>query len=62
MLDRLVPSLNGADMVCAAEHDEVYLETNVKELEKVITDADILTLVRCGVRYDDTFDCLAMFV
>lgn len=58
LLDSLVPG--EGDMVSAAEHDEIFLDTEVEKLAKVATEADILELVRCGVRYSE-YDCLAMF-
>jgi len=66
MLDIVVPAeVNKSggynDMVSAASHDEIYLETDVDSLCKVATDDLIIDLVRCGVRYDETHDCLAMF-
>lgn len=67
MLDAAVPAeKNGADeyddMVSAAEHDEIYLAIEPEELAKVATKELIRDLVRCGVRYDERHDCLAMFV
>lgn len=61
LLDRLVPN-PGRDMVSAAEHDEIFLDTNCEALALVASEDDILNLHRCGVRYSDEFDCLAMFV
>ena len=58
LLDKLVPGHR--DMVCAAEHDEIYLDVDTEALALVATEDDILQLVRCGVRLDD--DSLAMFV
>lgn len=58
LLDKLVPG--DRDMVCAAEHDEIYLDVDTDALALVATEDDILQLVRCGVRLDD--DSLAMFV
>lgn len=61
LLDQLVPGA-GRDMISAAEHDEIFLDVDCDKLAEVATDADILTLTRCGVRYDASFGCLAMFV
>lgn len=61
LLDRLMPCA-GKDMVCAAEHDEIFLAVDCEKLAEVATDDDILMLSRCGVRYDSKNDCLAMFV
>lgn len=49
-------------MVSAAEHDEIYLDVSGEELCAVATEADLIYLHRCGVRYDSSTDSLAMFV
>lgn len=59
LLDSLLPG--NRDMVCAAAHDEIYLDADCDLLADVATEADILTLVRCGVRYDEQNECLTMF-
>lgn len=58
LLDKLVPGTVG--MIAAAEHDEIYLDVDPEKLAEVATEADILELVRCGVRFSD--DGLCMFV
>lgn len=60
LLDKLVPKTG--DMVTAAEHDEIFLETSCETLAEVATEDDILYLTRCGVRYDSELNSLAMFV
>jgi len=60
LLNELVPGTN--DMVSAAEHDEIFLSVEPEELNKVATDEQILELVRCGIRYNSSHDCLCMFV
>lgn len=62
MLDRLVPSEKSRDMVCSAEHDEIWLDVDIEELARVATEDDVLSLVRCGVRLDTDIQSLAMFV
>lgn len=59
LLDKLIPG--NSDIISASEHDEFYLDIDVKDLEKVITDGQVLDLVRCGIRYDTSYDCLSMF-
>jgi len=61
LLDKLVPR-PGRKMVAGAEHDEIYLDTDCDALAEVATEEDILTLTRCGVRYDSEVDSLALFV
>ncbi len=60
LLDQLLPGDRA--MVCAAEHDEIYLDVDVKKLARVITEEQVLELVRCGIRYNDDTDSLCMFV
>ena len=67
MLHALAPKKNCGDgnvsnMVAVAEHDEIYLCTDVEELEKVVTLEQVRDLVRCGVRYDSDLQSLCMFV
>lgn len=61
LLDKLAPE-PGREMISAASHDEIFLDTNCDKLAEVATEADIVTLIRCGVRYHGQFDSLAMFV
>ena len=60
LLDKLMPH-EGRDMVCAAAHDEIFLDADLEKLAEVATEDDILTLTRCGVHYDSETDSLAMF-
>jgi hypothetical protein len=60
LLNQLQPGTR--DLVSAAEHDEIYLDIDVDKLAEVITEDQVRDLARCGVRYDDGLDCLAMFV
>lgn len=60
LLDELLPGDN--DIVSWAGHDEICLGVDLEDLNKVITDEQILELIRCGVRYDGQYDALAMFV
>jgi hypothetical protein len=61
LLDKLLPN-DGRDMVCGAEHDEIFLDADLERLAEVATEEDVLTLTRCGVRYDSDTGSLAMFV
>ena len=60
LLDKLMPATR--DIVCCAEHDEIWLDVEPEELSKVATEEQIIELIRCGVRYDIGTDSLAMFV
>ena len=59
LLDKLLPGK--FDMVAAAEHDQIYLEPSPEELLKVATKDQLRDLHRCGVRYSEDTNSLAMF-
>jgi hypothetical protein len=59
LLDRLAPS--SCDIIDSAVHDEISLHVDCRKLAKAATEEDVLTLVRCGVRYDDEYEGLNMF-
>jgi hypothetical protein len=53
---------DGHTTVSACNHDEIFLAFDVDALAEVITEEQILELVRCGVGYDSHHDALYMFV
>lgn len=59
LLDALFPG--DRDMVESAEHDEIWLNVELEQLEGKVTEAQLLELIRCGVRIDDS-GYLCMFV
>ena len=50
------------DIVSGADHDIIWLETDIDELNNAASKEDIVTLLRCGVHFSSEYDCLAMFV
>jgi len=48
------------DMVAAAEHDEIYLQTDDGDLAAKATEEQVIELIRCGVRFGR--DSLCMYV
>ena len=58
LLDELVPGTT--DMVSHTEHDEIWLGVDPEDVFKVATPAQVIELIRCGVRYDG--ECFKMFV
>lgn len=60
LLDQLVPGEH--DIVSAAEHDEIWLSVDPDDLVKVATEAQIVELMRCGVRYDKNLNSFCFFV
>lgn len=61
LLDKILPEV-GRDIVVGAAHDLIYLEADSAKLAEIATEADVITLVRCGVIYDSETNGLAMFV
>lgn len=57
LLDSLVPSDD--DIVSAAEHDQIYLGTDIDKFAAVATPEIVKELSRCGVFIDE--GSLAMF-
>lgn len=55
LLDKLAPSKINEDMVCAAEHDEIFLSADPETFAANATEQDVETLIRCGIRYSDDF-------
>ncbi len=63
MLHDLAPVRNGVgsqilDIVAAAEHDEIFLATDIEKLAEVATPGIIRDLARCGVRLGDCGLCM----
>jgi hypothetical protein len=59
LLDELVPGAR--DIVCGSQHDVFYLDVEPGDLAAVVTDAQVLELVRCGVMHSEADECLRMF-
>ena len=67
LLDKLLPvaaTYHGLapDLISCAEHDQLWLATDVEELAKVITREQVQALVFFGVFYHPDVDSLSMFV
>jgi hypothetical protein len=63
LLEEIAPSSNKnwVPIICASEHDEIWLDTDCAVLADKATPEQIHELVRCGVMYSDEYDCLSMF-
>jgi hypothetical protein len=60
LLDSIVP--NSGDMISAAEHDEIFLDTSCDDFAERGTEDDVITLLRCGITYSGEYDCFRMMV
>jgi hypothetical protein len=59
LLNFLVPG--DTDIVGWSRHEEITLSIAPDDLAKVVSEADIMLLVQCGVRYNHEDDCFEMF-
>ncbi len=50
-----------SDIVNQAEHGIIYLGVDPENILSVITEADILDLIRCGVCFNSDESCFTMF-
>ena len=58
LLDELFPGER--DMVCSAEHDEIWLDVKDEQLE-TLDNEQLIELIRCGMRHSE-YGGLCMFV
>ena len=59
LLDALQPG--DGDIVSGAEHDTFYMHTNIEKLADVITEDQVVELLRCGILLDPLGDFLYSF-
>jgi hypothetical protein len=59
LLDQLQPG--SRNIVCAARRGELFLGVDLEALARAASDEQLQELVRCGVSYDSSRDCLQMF-
>lgn len=59
LLDELDPD-GGANIIGAAEHDEIWIDVSPHTLD-CLTEPQIIELVRCGVMFDDDTESLHMY-
>lgn len=55
------PSGERSDIIAGADHDVIYLATNVEEFAKVATEEQCVDLIRAGLIYDADYDSFKMF-
>lgn len=60
LLNSLLPGDD--DIICGSEHDQYWLNVDCDELAKVITEEQVLDLIRCGISYDEYLNSLYSFV
>jgi hypothetical protein len=58
LLDRLVPGETGNSIINDSDGEFIMLDVDCKELAEVISEEDVITLLRCGVKYDEDYECL----
>lgn len=59
LLEELCPFKAGhPDMVQGARHDEITLRPEAEELAAVVTEEQVIELLRCGVRLEKGYLCM----
>lgn len=58
LLNELCPNGANRDMVSGARHDEIFLRVEPEELAAAATEAQVIELIRCGVRLSDGYLCM----
>lgn len=56
LLNHLVPGRQ--NMVSGTEHDKIYLGIDPDKLAKVVTEKQVIELIRCGVMFEDDHLCM----
>lgn len=57
---RIEESKSSDNIVTHAEHEIIYLDINPENILSVITESDILDLIRCGVCFNSDESCFTM--
>lgn len=60
LLQTLLP--RQSDVLSFVEHDIIYLAHDLEELASVITEEQVIELIRCGLHYTSSHDCLSAFI
>lgn len=60
LLDKLVPQKGS--LIDFTDGHEIKLDVDLKKLNEVITEGDVITLLRCGIDYNPDEKHLYMFV
>lgn len=65
LLDDISPSTyrsgERCDIISTSEHDQYWLATDVTDFASKATEQDIITLLRCGISYDQDAESFYSF-
>ena len=61
LLDRICPDPD-RDIISSAEHDKIWLEPDLDDVNTEASEENVIELIRCGVLLDTKFEALYMFV
>ena len=64
LLAERFPVRNGRDLICSAEHDQIWFDTERDEYESPwpLSEADVIYLLRCGFFWDSSVDNISSYV
>lgn len=60
LISKILPEDRG-DIITSSEHDEFYLEADCETLFERATEEQVIELIRCGVRFDNSLESLCMY-
>ncbi len=61
VFESLVKFVKRGDLIGNLGHEEIYLNVDVDEVISVLSEGDLVKLIRCGLRYSDEDECFVMF-
>ena len=61
MLDKIKGGTSSGSIIDASEHDEYYIDIDCEKFAAVVSEQQIIDLIRCGVRYDTGLGCFCIF-
>jgi len=61
LIEKILPDDDEPKIVSSSGSSEIWLSVDVHELSKLVSEEDVLELVRCGIRYDSNKHSLSMF-
>lgn len=61
LFDKIMNLEEERPIIGCARHDEVFLDVDVDKFCDAATKENVIDLIRCGVRYDESHECFCMF-
>lgn len=52
----------GRNIIVASDRDKIWIDVSPDIVAEMAAEEDIITLIRCGVRFDESNDCFYIYV